>query len=506
MARRRSQSHQIHRSKPHYLANVGLSFVALSLFTVTGLRLAAVSSAATTNPYGYADFCALENNVTVIYGWASDPNASSLALPSVTLNAGGKAVTAATNRAGYRDAQVNAWIDQNRAGDPKPGTYGFRAEFPGLYKGPQHTLTGTALNEGPGSSVILSINNSGYTDGDRNKPYFAGNVIPQACLANTPAPATTAPAPKPAPATPAAPSVQPGASTPAATASSLSNAADGAPTAGTLAANIDVPAGGAAKVHINYGTSPLKLDQNTPDQDVTGDKGTVSLTGLDPTTQYTYTIIRSAANGQTTTSAPAAFSTLGFVITLHFVDSQNKGIQGISANLDGQKANKISGNSGNSEFTNISAGDHTVSYTYNDKKFSKKITAGASAVNPTEAASAKVVTLDHTINVQKAVGVTEQTPQKSSNLLNALIPIIVILLAFGLVLFGILRRRRKQQAQSYYEDFPAAPSPEYQPVAPAVSRNVSTRQDSAAHMGESLKDMVLRSMAEEAKRREDSQK
>ncbi|HSH56248.1 MAG TPA: hypothetical protein VK983_05505, partial [Candidatus Limnocylindrales bacterium] len=39
-----------------------------------GLTVWGSGSAATINPYGVIDYCALENNVTVIRGWAAEPN------------------------------------------------------------------------------------------------------------------------------------------------------------------------------------------------------------------------------------------------------------------------------------------------------------------------------------------------------------------------------------------------------------------------------------------------
>lgn len=484
------------RLRPYYAVNLALSLVVLAVFSLAGVRVAQRSSAASADPYGFADYCALENNTTVIYGWAADPDAGSLALPDVTINAGGEAVTVPTNRAGYRDAAINAWIEQNRPGDPKPGTYGFRAPMPGLYKGSKNTITGTVLNEGAGSSVVLNINNSGYTDGDSSKPYFAGNVIPDVCLANQAAPAP-APAPQPAPTKPAP--------APSATAtppkSTTPNAADAAVTTGTLAASLAVPSDGATAVSIIYGKDPVHLDQSTANQSVSGDSTDVLLTGLDSTSTYTYQIVRTAATGKTTTSLPGTFTTLGYVVAVHFVDNRDKGIEGIQTRLGSTTKKQTSNEDGAAQFQDVSGGNHTLTYTYKDKTYTKVITASPLTVSPKEATSPAVVTLDFTINIEAGpVGTTARPAVRRSNPWPALI--LVIFCMIGLIVAAIVftRKGRKSHRSHAALDAPPPPLPEYHPVAPTIPTLITPNE--AQHVGESLKDMVLRSMAEQAKRRE----
>lgn len=485
--------------KPHYLLNSGLSLVVLVLFGATGAKVLGSSSAASANPYGFADYCALENNTTVIYGWAADPDASSLSDPSVTINAGGQAVTVPTNRAGYRDGYVNSWIDQNRTGDPKPGTYGYRAALPGLYKGSRNIITGTVLNAGNGSSVVLTINNSSYTDGDANKPFFANDTIPDACLANVP----TTPAPTAAPtATPTPTQAKPTqTTTPTAQQSATTNNGDtdAVVTVGTLAASVAAKADGATSLHINYGTSPIKLDQTTPDQPVSAtDPTTVALTGLNPSIDYNYQVVRTYTGGKTTTSSIQSFTTLGYVVAAHFVDSHTKGIQGIKSTLNDGKAIKTSDDNGTVQFSDVPEGTQTIYYAYKNKQYSQRVTVSPDIVSPDQASASHVITLDFTINIEKAADLSAVPSSKNSNSTAIMIGIAVALAALLVVGVIFIRRRKRTSEEEQYENLPTA---SYQPVPPAHAAAPVVPAPTASRPGESLKEMVLRTMAEEARRK-----
>ncbi|HSH17856.1 MAG TPA: hypothetical protein VK978_00580 [Candidatus Saccharimonadales bacterium] len=513
MARRRHS-----KPTPHYLVNLGLGVAVLTIVAATGVQLANLTRAATVNPYGYADFCALENNTTIIYGWASDPNANSLTQPLVNINAGGQAVTVTTDRGGYRDAAINAWIDKNRPGDPKPGTYGFRAPLAGLYKGTRNVITGSVINEGPGSSVILNINTNGPTDGVSGRPYFAGNVIPEVCLADRttaapspPAPTPTAPRPgggTPTPA-PGAASSSASTGTPAGT---LSAVADATITSGTLAASLKVPAGGAAHVRILYGTNQQAPDQVTEDFPVEGDAAIVPIHGLDPKATYAYQIVRFDAVGRTTTSPIGTFKTRGFTIAVRFKDDRDKNIKDIPATIsDLGDTERKTNDKGIVEFPDVSAGSHTVSFVYANRKYDELVTATAATIKSELAKQIKPVTVEHTVNVDQLprTGQPLAAAEDESSALPAVIILgmIALLIALAFVLFR--RYSKRQYAQADIP--PPPPLPEYQPVKPAAvieepidinQLPVIERPEGAEHMGESLKAMVLRSMAEEAKRRQ----
>lgn len=512
---------RLRRPRPHYIVNLVLGLTVLVLFSVTGTRVANYSRAASANPYGSADYCVLENNQTVIYGWAADPDAGSLSDPAVTINAGGQAVTVPTNRAGYRDNPINAWIDQNRTGDPKPGTYGFRAVLPGLYKGSKNIITGTVLNVGPGSSVILTINDSSYVDGDANKPFFQNDMIPDACLADQPAPNTPAATPSATPAATQAPESSQ-------SNTSKSNDADATATTGTLATTVVAQADGATILHINYGISPVKLDQSTSDQPVAPNgSATVSITGLDSSVTYSYAVVRGYPGGKTTTSSIENFTTLGYVIAVHFVDNHTEGIQGIQTVLDNGTGSgkKTSDDQGTVQFDNVSEGSHTLRYAYKGRTYSQPVNASADTTSPDEASASHVVTLNYTINIEKAAALAAQPVAHSGSPLMAIVITISALLIISALVWIVLKRRKRQNEQDAYES-PPPPLPDYRPIAPTmpnipvppampqvpqqsqqpVGPVPSNASGPAPHAGESLKDLVLRSMAEEAKRKQDNQK
>lgn len=514
MARRRRQ--------PHYIVNLGLGTLVLAVLAATGIRFMDFTSAATINPYGYADYCALENNTTIIYGWAADPNATSLTQPLATINAGGQAVTVVTGQSGYRDAAINAWIDQHRAGDPKPGTYGFRAPLAGLYKGTRNVITGSVINEGPGSSVILNINTSGPTDGVTGRPYFAGNIIPDACLATRPA-SPTPPATPPAAPSPTTP--RPNPSSPGPTpvpvtpqpAGSLSSATDAEITAGSLAVSVKVPAGGATNVRLLYGTNPLAPGNATADIPVVDGVATIPISALEARTTYSYQIVRFDAAGRTATSPVGTFKTRGFTLTVRFTDNKKAGQKGIAASLSVQPGTrKTTDDKGVVSFQDVPSGSHTIDFEYTGRTYQELVTTTAAKVKAETAAQAKVLTIEHAINVD-ALPKTSQKREAAPKQDSAALPAILALAGAALlaaIAFAVRRRRHKRY------DYPVggAPAPlaaYTPPSAPATSKEepidinqypIITRPNGAEHMGESLKDMVIRSMAEEAKRRQEGPK
>lgn len=508
---------------PLYLVNIGLSIAVLGIFSVTGLQIARQTSAATTNPYGAADYCMLENNQTVIYGWGADPDATSLTQPSVILNVGGKAATVQTNRANFRDAKINEWIDQNRRGDPKPGTYGYRAVFSGLYKGTRNTITGTVVNEGPGSSVVLGINNFYHTDGDTSRPFFANNVIPEACLATAPAPPVTPP-PGSGPPPPQQPQVvtppaqtppkQPATPKPAAPAPTpapqpvvqkVTNSADAAVTSGTLAAEVRLQTAGVVSVMVRYGVTAASLDQYTNFQPTTGGETIVKLTSLKAATKYYYQVVKSDVRGIQTPSQTAQFETLGYTLSLHFVDRSNKGIAGIPATMTIQDKRKTSDEQGDLQFSGIPEGKHKVNYTYKDQRYSHEVIANPSVVTPEEASAPQVVTVDSTVNVEAAIAKQPAKAEGSGGLAGVIFAVMLGLIAVVMIVLAIIRRRNRPPADDYQYEEPVQPLPEYKPLPPESAIPAIPRPNNAQHVGESLKEMVMRSMREEARRRAEEQ-
>lgn len=461
------------RPKPHYTINLLVSLIGLGLFSLAGVRAANTSSAATANPYGSADYCTLENNTTVIYGWAADPDATFLSGPSVVLNVGQYSSTVATNQAGYRDDAINSWIDANRRGDPKPGSYGFRLAIPQLYKGNSYPISGTILNVGNGSNTILSINNSAPVDGDSTKSFFAGNVIPDACLA------------PPGSQLPVASVIPP------VTANHTNSDVTGSSVmAGTMAADVQIDSTGSSSVRIIYGSDPLNLNQSSSETPVNGSTTTISLKGLSAATSYSYRVVRTDGSGKKTTSPLSNFDTLGFVVALHFVDNQDSGIEGISAQITGQKDSKTSDDTGTVQFTNVAAGNYGVTYKYLHKDYVETFMVSASSLTPTEVAAPQVLTLDQSINIQTATPIASVTTKRSgTGTTVTLVAIIVCILgAAGFLVWQNLKRKREIDDMM---NAPPPPLPEYRPLDPQHPPIVPVPAG-ADHMGKSLKELVAK--------------
>ena len=231
----------------------------IAAFGIVGMHYVGQSSAINTqqpdNPFGYADYCTLENNQTVIYGWQHDTNAPAGALPSVTVRVGSSSVTTATDVSGYRQAKIDATIKYYFPSMPTSSVYGFRAAFSGLYKGTSNPISGTGINYGPGNDVALDINTfNDFSDEGAPKQYFVNSVIPDACLADKPVPAAPVVTPPKA-----APKVTPKVTPAPVAAPAVSAAADGIVTAGTTTVTVTAPNGNASNMFVAYGTNASNL-------------------------------------------------------------------------------------------------------------------------------------------------------------------------------------------------------------------------------------------------------
>lgn len=278
----------------------------IMIFGAGGALLAGLSFAGSqSSPIGFADYCSLESNNTVIYGWAHDEDAPAGSAPSVTIQlSNGKSITVPTDRAGYRDSQINQYVSAK--GYATSSVYGFRAQFSDSYKGTAPSISGTILNYGAGGNVELGINDIyGPVDGS-SLPYFPERQIPDSCLATAPAaaPSPLKPAPRPAtrPASPSSPTTPP--------APTIASDADATVSPGTLAANFVVPAGNAALIRINYGTVDGTLTNGSQEVLPEAGNATIKLTGLQPKTQYFYQINRlNADKSVTISSSSSSFTT-----------------------------------------------------------------------------------------------------------------------------------------------------------------------------------------------------
>lgn len=430
------------------------------------------TSAASANPYGSADYCALENNTTVIYGWAADPDARALSQPAVNLTVGNVKVTANTNRADYRDEAVTDWIRANRTGDPAPGAYGFRAAIPGIYKGTRHRISGTVLNEGRGANTILNVNRISAVDGVSKRLFFMDGVIPQACLAEV----GTEPS-----ATAVVSLLNPAASAPLARAESRV-------VSGTLAAEIRLDTADTAFARLQYGRDSQAMDRLTPPQPVGGSEAVILLDGLNPATTYSYQVIRKDRKGKEIVSDIGSFTTLGYVAAVRLVDSRNSGIEGIPVKVSGQSKPVTTDETGLALVTGISDGTHTLSYEFLGRNFQTSLVTDKYTIPASEAKTARVVTINQTIDIEKPLEAVPVAPTRRS-----IIPALLVAGILGAIILGafisVWRRKLREQA---VVDWPEEPPklPEFKSLSPAGSEVVDIRPAHAEHLGQSLKSLV----------------
>ncbi len=510
----------------HIFNHTGLAVVTAVVFGGVGTYFLTSSFAlSTNNPSGYADFCQLEGANTVIYGWAYDPQAPAGVQPYVVVNVGGGATTVASSVAGYRDAPINDWIVGTYGSDaPRPGTYGWRLQLSNLYKGTTYAISGTVQNYGAGANTPLGLNTANaQLDGGPTRNIFAGNKIPDACLTTKPAPAPTptptptptpAPTPKPvtpkpvAPAAPAAPTV--------------SSAADATVTAGTTTASLSVPTGNAGTLYVRYGTKAENLDRSSAIQTVSGPTATVNLEKLTGKTTYTYQIVRTLGD-KTTNSPNATFTTKSYTITMAFTNASGKPVSGISAQLGSAKAIK-SDKDGKVTFSDLSSGSYSVVFSYNGQSYAEEFTTSSAAGETGNGGAVLAKTIDLS-KIQKTGTATAAPAEQSKSSSGLAIVMVVLLLAVvGVALWVVLRRKRRLLAEPYGYGAdtgylpPVLPQPvvssqpDPQAVVGAVahhSKHKKTQEPAPTpvHMGESLRDMVIQSMAaDEAKHPHDSSK
>lgn len=338
----------------------------------------------------------------------------------------------------------------------------------------------------------------------------------------TPPPTPTpspAPAPTPTP-TPAKPkTTTPKAATPSpapSAAPAVSNAADATVAAGSGAATLSVPAGNAGTVYIRYGTDANNLNRSSDIQTLSGTTATIQLDKLNGKTTYTYQIVRTQGT-QTTTSANATFTTKGYTIVLKFTDASGKPVDGISAQLGSGKAVKCD-DDGTVTFKNLGTGSYSPIFTYNGQSYSENFSTSSDGKESDDG----TIVLSKTIDLSKlhknsAQAVTKNQSESGSSKISVLILVLLLALVGGGIWWAI-RRKRRLLAEAYgyaptdyvppvIVDNPAPipqTNPEPKAVVEAVARHGKTKKHhepttpAPAHIGESLRDMVIQSMAEDA--------
>lgn len=505
--------------RAHVGASIGIAGIAL--FAAVGTYLISSSLAAFShNPIGYLDSCQLVSGKTVLYGWVHDPDAAAGSQPSAIITVSGVAnKTVSSSIAKYRDSQINAYL--TKRGIPTSSIYGWSATYTGLYKGETHTVGGTGKNVGTGANAALFVNKTTYTDGNTSKPYFAGGNIPDACMVTKPTPAPVPPTPVPAPTPAPAPTPTPITTQPKTPAKpAVSNAADASFAPGTLTAQISIPTGNATQVKIKYGTAQDDLSLSA-DAAINGATAAIALSQLSPSQTYYLQIVRTSGS-TTTTSNVISFTTKGYSVTLVVTNGSGNLIKNTEVSIPELNVRTTSNENGVVTLSDIPPGQYTFALPANGRIISRAFSVpGDMQPQPDQnGVLGASITLDIADNIS-----SESQPQTNSKTApdtrsrNLIIAAgLVLPLLVGAMFFAVKylrdRPRRLRTVKPVTHQTPAPPVAPVQPVTHHVTPpSIQTLHGPAQtpdqmnlHVGESLKDMVIKSMREEAERRRQQQK
>lgn len=309
-----------------------------------------------------------------------------------------------------------------------------------------------------------------------------------------------------------------------------------------------MPTGNAAKIYLLYGNNGLGLAQKTEEITASGSEVQFTLTGLEPSSVYSYQIVRTNSVGQTATSPLVSFATADFTVSVRFVNNKSVAVPGVNASIKSTQLKGTSDKAGRIQFKGVKPGDYTIAYEYNGKKHDLPIVADAGSVSKEAANATSEANLEYFVNVDKlsvVSSVADPEPDSNRNLIFGIALAAVIALAVIIVIVN----RRKHQADNPYEEVveenyhfntgsddtakpdgdengsdeppaapppvfpaldgsdnnqaPSAPPPPPPPAAPPImpdepaSRAMYQPPVVTEHMGLSLKQMVLNSLAEE---------
>lgn len=275
-------------------------------------------------------------------------------------------------------------------------------------------------------------------------------------------------------------------------------------TAGTLGASLKVPADGASSLHIVYGTSQDLLINSTDESNASGSDVTAALNGLTAKTTYYFQIVRTNTIG-TSTSPVANFSTQGYTLAIGFEDADGNPVSGIEGKLttsdtaaaDSNNKSAKSDSDGVMSFSGLQNGTYTVTFSYQGSEHTLDYNTDSlvAAGSPDD-----IAVLSDSVDLsQFSTGSGSKAASKHSSSAGGIIVIILLLLVTGFTIWFI--RRRRQQAllgalgTLPYEPLPAPTTKSKAPSQPQLS-------PTPTHAGESLRDMVIKSMHAEAQKRQ----
>lgn len=275
-------------------------------------------------------------------------------------------------------------------------------------------------------------------------------------------------------------------------------------------------ADGASSVYISYGATADTLTTSTDDTPFTSDPMDITLSNLQAKTTYYYQVIRTNSAGIVTSSSTDSFTTGGYGITLHFVDAKGKALADIAGliNDDSSTITKSDKN-GDLKFYDLDTGSYTVKYSYNKLTYTKDFDTSDATDDGTN--PGQIAVLSDTINVSTLKnGSTQPLPtKKHSSIGTVLLLLFLIFLVGGIIVWLVLRRRAQDNLYGTYSstqksaptpiiDMPTTGATIIPPLSATAKKQRAPKPeniDNLEHVGESLREMVIRSMHEEAQKR-----
>ena len=432
----------------HTLGKGFLPAVSIMTFAVVGASILALSHAATgDNPVGSIDYCTLENNVTTIYGWASDGQAAGTSSsPYVTVKVGSYTSPKLPTNRDYKESAIDSYLSSR--GMPTASHYGFRTQLTSTVyqKGSAPTISGTIYNVGVGANQPINVYAGTATSKSSGANYyFPGGKVPDGCL----------------PAKPAPPAVPPPNNPPA---------------------------------------NPNPVINTPPPSQNTKSGGTKTGTGSN--TSSTSTTGTNTTTDQTTTTANSYNLTLKLVNKDQAVP--NTEIKLVEADL------KITtDDNGNAVFPGLSETSYTVQFDYQSNSYEQTIGIGSE--------EAKSGSVSQTIDISQLAASDSQgsdtanTPVHKKSHVGVIVFVILVIAGIAGAALLVIRRRRATGYDSPSSDYsyplPLPPVVDTTPTytAPKTHTTPTAQPSSQDGAGVSLKEMVIKSMREEAARRKDGQ-
>lgn len=516
-------------------SHVALFVTAISMATIGSLLLGNSFAAYSHSPIGNVDSCTFSNGTTNVYGWAHDPDAAAGALPQVRLTLSGAGTqtlnTDSAFNTTYREGSINKYLTER--GIPTSRLYGYRASFSNLYKGGTYKPSGTVLNVGAGSDSTMSVTVNDPVD-DSNKPFFKDGKVPDGCLATrsatppptpaTPTPTPTTPPPTPAPTPTPAPKPTP---TPARATTNPTPAkvnqqavapvatADGAIenvslTTKSNSASFNIKSSTSAILKLEYNTANGGLTQTSGDTPVTNQEAIIAIKDLAPATEYQYKVTGTNTAGKQVSTDRSTFKTLGYTVDITFQHDGQK-LADIPVLIRALSMQTSTNQDGIASFEDIPDGSYTMYFSYNGQSYSHTF----STTETTEVDGVAYVSLEvdpTTSAVEKPTPATAAKPNSNKGILGAILVFVAAIIAIiASILYLRHRRRQRNGSSSDTDHMYSLEPPEITPAArPHANKHrepklAPVEDDRAPHTGESLKSMVIQSLVEESKRRNNKQ-